>query len=122
LRPTWTFGYELVTRAQKRFHERVAQLDPVTERKAWASLKGQNPSLKRVSWAKSAIAGVNCIDISPRESNRSKTVILYLHGGSFIYGSETSHGELCSRIALASGARLVFPLYRLAPEHPFPAA
>lgn len=122
LRPTWTFGYEVVTRAQKRFHERVAQLDPVAERKAWASLKGQSPSLKRVSWEKSLLADVNCIDISPRESSRSKTVILYLHGGSFLYGSENSHGELCSRIALAANARLVFPLYRLAPEHPFPAA
>lgn len=122
LRPTWTFGYEVLIRAQKRFHEYVARLTPEQERQAWASLKGQTPSLKRVTWAESARAGVPCIEISPREPNPPKRVILYLHGGGFLSGSQHSHGELCARIALASAARLVFPIYRLAPEHPFPAA
>ena len=122
LRPTWTFGYEVVTLAQKRFHERVARLTPQEERRAWASLKGQQPSLKRVAWTRSTLAGVDSIDIVPRGQKPSERVILYLHGGGFLYGSEHSHGELCSRIALAAGARLVLPLYRLAPECPFPAA
>jgi acetyl esterase/lipase len=122
LRPSWTFGYEVVTRAQKRFHERVARLEPAEERNAWASLKGPNPSSKRVTWTRSVRGGVDCIDISPRERSASERVILYLHGGGFLYGSERSHGELCSRIALAAETRLVFPLYRLAPEHPFPSA
>ncbi|HEX6277099.1 MAG TPA: alpha/beta hydrolase [Polyangiaceae bacterium] len=122
LRPSWTFGYEVVTRAQKRFHERVARLEPAEERKAWASLKGQNPSSKRVTWTRSARGDVDCIDINPRQRISSERVILYLHGGGFLYGSERSHGELCSRIALSAEARLVFPLYRLAPEHPFPSA
>jgi acetyl esterase/lipase len=122
LRPTWSFGYEVVVLAQKRFHERVARLTPQEERRAWASLKGQHPSLKRVVWTRSTLAGVDSIDIVPRGQKPSEQVILYLHGGGFLYGSEHSHGELCSRIALAAGARLVLPLYRLAPEYPFPAA
>lgn len=122
LRPTWSFGYEVVIRAQKRLHERVARLTPQEERRAWASLKGQNPSLKRVTWTRLVLADIDCIDISPRERRFSERVILYLHGGGFLYGSDHSHGELCSRIALSAGGRLVFPLYRLAPEHPFPAA
>jgi monoterpene epsilon-lactone hydrolase len=122
LLPTWSFGYEVVILAQKRFHERVARLTPEEERRAWASLKGQNPSSKRVVWSRSTLAGVDSIEIVPHGQSRSERVILYLHGGGFLYGSEHSHGELCSRIALAAEARLVFPLYRLAPEHPFPAA
>lgn len=65
---------------------------------------------------------MSCIDIRPCDGASSEAVIVYLHGGGFLYGSEKSHGELCARIVLAAGARLVFPLYRLAPEHPFPAA
>jgi epsilon-lactone hydrolase len=122
MRPTWTFGYEVVTRAQKRFHERVARMTPREERRAWEALKAQNPSLKRVVWTRTNWAGVDCVEIVPSEQQPSEKLILYLHGGGFLYGSEHTHGELCSRIALAAGARLLFPLYRLAPEHPFPAA
>lgn len=48
--------------------------------------------------------------------------ILYLHGGGYVIGSRTSHRELVSRIARAAGARALSLEYRLAPEHPFPAA
>src|SRR5574341_1198908 len=50
------------------------------------------------------------------------TVILYLHGGGYVIGSINSHREMISRIARASGARALAIDYRLAPEHPFPAA
>jgi monoterpene epsilon-lactone hydrolase len=122
LRPTWTFGYEVVTRAQKRFHERVARLSPVEERRAWGSLRSSGPSLKLVRWSRSILGRVEAWTILPRDVPRPERVVLYLHGGGFIYGSERSHGELAARLALSARARLVFPLYRLAPEHPFPAA
>lgn len=48
--------------------------------------------------------------------------ILYLHGGGYVIGSINSHRELISRIARATGARTLAIDYRLAPEHPFPAA
>ena len=49
-------------------------------------------------------------------------VLLFLHGGGFQMGSLRSDGELAARLARASGMRVLFPEYRLAPEHPFPAA
>ena len=49
-------------------------------------------------------------------------VIYYLHGGGYIEGSIISHRELASRISRASKARVLLIEYRLAPEHPFPAA
>ena len=48
--------------------------------------------------------------------------VLYLHGGGYVVGSPASHRELAGRLSAASGARLLVIDYRLAPEHPFPAA
>jgi monoterpene epsilon-lactone hydrolase len=49
-------------------------------------------------------------------------VLVFLHGGGFELGSVRSDGELAARLGRAGGMRVLFPEYRLAPEHPFPAA
>ncbi|MGC1677387.1 MAG: alpha/beta hydrolase [Candidatus Binataceae bacterium] len=49
-------------------------------------------------------------------------VILYLHGGGYVMGSIGTHRAMVARIARASNARALLIDYRLAPEHPFPAA
>jgi monoterpene epsilon-lactone hydrolase len=49
-------------------------------------------------------------------------VLLFLHGGGFELGSFRSDGELAARLGRAGGMRVLLPEYRLAPEHPFPAA
>ncbi len=49
-------------------------------------------------------------------------VVLYLHGGGYCIGSLGSHRGLGGRLALATGCPFVTLDYRLAPEHPFPAA
>ena len=53
---------------------------------------------------------------------RSDTVVLYLHGGGYVIGSPRSHRHLAAAVARASAARALLLDYRLAPEHPFPAA
>ena len=49
-------------------------------------------------------------------------VLLYLHGGAFCLGSPATHRALTARLALATGLPVFSLDYRLAPEHPFPAA
>jgi monoterpene epsilon-lactone hydrolase len=49
-------------------------------------------------------------------------VLLFLHDGGYELGSVRSDGELAARLGRASGMRVLFPEYRLAPEHSFPAA
>lgn len=49
-------------------------------------------------------------------------VVLYLHGGGYVIGSPRSHRHLAAAIAGAAGATALLLDYRLAPEHPFPAA
>ena len=48
--------------------------------------------------------------------------LLYLHGGGYVIGSVQTHLDVVARLACASGARALSLDYRLAPEHPFPAA
>ncbi|MET4896599.1 alpha/beta hydrolase fold domain-containing protein [Sphingomonadaceae bacterium jetA1] len=48
--------------------------------------------------------------------------ILYLHGGAFCLGSRWTHRAITTRLARASGLPVWVPDYRLAPEHPYPAA
>ncbi|MEZ4295876.1 MAG: alpha/beta hydrolase [Polyangiaceae bacterium] len=49
-------------------------------------------------------------------------VIVFYHGGGFVLGSLVSHDGECRALALRTGAMVVAVDYRLAPEHPFPAA
>ena len=53
---------------------------------------------------------------------RPNTVVLYLHGGGYVIGSPRSHRHLAAAVARAGAARALLLDYRLAPEHPFPAA
>lgn len=53
---------------------------------------------------------------------RIDAVVLYLHGGGYVIGSPRSHRHLAAAIARAAGTRALLLDYRLAPEHPFPAA
>lgn len=48
--------------------------------------------------------------------------LLYLHGGGWVIGAPETHEDICRILANAVGAVVVSPDYRLAPEHPFPAA
>ncbi|UVE94570.1 alpha/beta hydrolase [Dietzia sp. B32] len=52
----------------------------------------------------------------------SDKVIYHVHGGGFTFGSPWSHKALASRIASETGVPVFLPDYRLAPEHPHPAA
>ena len=49
-------------------------------------------------------------------------VIFYTHGGGYISGSCSDHRALVGKLAKGAGMRLLLFEYRLAPEHPFPAA
>lgn len=74
-----------------------------------------------VSEVKEIISQVPCQWISTPQSKRS-TIILYFHGGAFCLRFPKAHAIFVSRMARATGAAGLIPDYRLAPEHPFPAA
>ena len=57
----------------------------------------------------------------PEGADKDRT-ILYLHGGGYVFGSPRTHRALTAGLAKAAGADLFSLDYRLAPEHPCPAA
>lgn len=68
-----------------------------------------------------AASGVSCEWISA-PGTRDETVLMYLHGGGYVFGGLDSHRDIGWRLAAAAKMRVLMVDYRLAPEHPFPAA
>ena len=56
----------------------------------------------------------------PKYATRS--LILYFHGGGWVFGSLESHDAVCRRAAMESRSKVLSVAYRLAPEHKFPTA
>jgi len=55
------------------------------------------------------------------DNNRTTPIILYFHGGGFVYGSTESHDSICRYLALKSKYTVISVDYKLAPENPYPA-
>ena len=58
----------------------------------------------------------------PRETRTERPLVLFFHGGGFAMGSVDTHDGPCRKLATETGYPVVSVDYRLAPEHPFPAA
>lgn len=65
--------------------------------------------------------GIRAKWISPTDEKPGK-VILHLHGGGYVTGGMDSHLMMCIPMAQTLKTKILLPEYRLAPEHPFPAA
>ena len=74
-----------------------------------------------VTFESAAVGGIPGVWVRPA-SSRSDEAILHVHGGWFVSGSATAYRHLVGHIAARAGAKAFVPDYRLAPEHPFPAA
>ena len=58
----------------------------------------------------------------PRGVPSPAPALVYFHGGGFVVGSLDSHDSVCRALAAEAGCVVLSVAYRLAPEHPFPAA
>ena len=67
------------------------------------------------------IGGMHAELINPEGAKRDK-IVMYIHGGGFISGSCHTHRMHAIKFARLCGAKMLLFDYRLAPEHPFPAA
>jgi acetyl esterase/lipase len=76
---------------------------------------------KGVSAESGQLAGIDVDWLRPKGA-RPDQILLYLHGGAYILGSRRTHRQLASHMAREAGITAILPEYRLAPEHPFPAA
>lgn len=117
--PGWGYSYELfVALFRTRFAE--ADLPPAIIRARFDALGTLVPLHPRINLRVIAAHGVPCSIIAPRRP--SKRWVLYLHGGAYVFGSSRSHAPMLARLARSTGASILAVDYRLAPEHPCPAA
>ena len=89
-------------------------------RDAGEQLHGQFEMAAGVTVRPVIAGGVPSLLLSPRPE-LAPTVLL-LHGGGFVMGSSFGYRHLASAVAASADASVLVPDYRLAPEHPFPAA
>src|SRR5882672_531345 len=75
-----------------------------------------------VTFEAGALGGIPGFWAHPASDRRSGQAIVHLHGGWFNFGSAKAYRHLVGHIAARAGASAFIPDYRLAPEHPFPAA
>jgi epsilon-lactone hydrolase len=71
--------------------------------------------------ARQVIGGVPAEVVSARASSRYPTVV-HFHGGGYCVGSARTARAWAAHLSAQAGCRVVLPEYRLAPEHPHPAA
>ncbi len=70
---------------------------------------------------KQAIGGVPAEVVSARAAD-SQTTVIHFHGGGYCVGSANTPRSWAAHLSARTGCRVVLPEYRLAPEHPHPAA
>ncbi|MCR5824290.1 MAG: alpha/beta hydrolase [Lachnospiraceae bacterium] len=68
------------------------------------------------------VSNVKCEAISPELAHNPNYAVLYIHGGGYVTGKLNYARILASKLALATGFTTISVNYRLAPEHPYPAA
>lgn len=76
---------------------------------------------KEITIREDHIAGIKAEWLVPEGSNSEK-IIMYVHGGGYVSGSCSDHRGFVARFAANTGFTCLTYEYRLAPEHPFPAA
>lgn len=100
-----------------------AKLDastPLAEQRARME-RTRLPRATKVATVQTQLGGVPAIETVPDGAN-ARLAVLHLHGGGYVMGSARTHAGFAGRLARASRARTWVIDYRLAPEHPFPAA
>ena len=74
-----------------------------------------------VTTSSGSLGGIPVVNVEIAGADRER-IIFYLHGGAYAIGTAASSVGLASDLARRAGTRLVTVDYRLAPEHPQPAA
>jgi acetyl esterase/lipase len=111
-----------VLELQKAFAKGAAQAkNPQELRAAMAAAFSAFPSAGEVKCEPVNANGVKAEWITANNAAPDR-VIMYLHGGGYVMGSIETHRELVARLSKAAQSRGLVLDYRLAPEHPFPAA
>jgi monoterpene epsilon-lactone hydrolase len=120
----------MVSREYRAFYEKIVSnpsgaVDPtqtVEELRCrfeeWLAMFPPEPD---VEWKTISFGGLRAVEGSAPNVDRNR-ILLFFHGGAYNAGSNASHRDLMGRLSRACALPVLGVDYRLAPEHPFPAA
>ncbi len=120
LRENWPLEVEARTRALHHYARRLNWVPLSFQRHALRALTPRRPP-RKVDLQPVDVNGIRGEWLIPKGVDDGR-VLLYLHGGGYALGSIDTHRHFVAQVAHASGMRTLLVDYRLAPEHPFPAA
>ena len=122
-------AHEKIAAALLRFTARVTWRPALSPRVSFARQRWWMRQLARFTRPHAGIdrqagveGGVPGEWMRPGGTAARRATILYLHGGGYCIGSHKTHRAVTSHLAAAAGLAVFAADYRLAPEHPFPAA
>jgi monoterpene epsilon-lactone hydrolase len=98
-----------------------AGLDVNEQRRLLRELTSAQPLPADVTVTAAALGGVRTAEITI-DGIEPKHIVLYFHGGVYVLGDAFSAANLASQVGRRTGAKVISVDYRLAPEHPYPAA
>lgn len=99
----------------------VNELNLSEFRKGTVAIAHMNPPAGDVQSEVVAMGGVQCRKVYVRGFHPDRQLI-YFHGGGFVAGSSQTHLAIVGELSRHGKCQVICPDYRLAPEHPFPAA
>ena len=122
--PSWQARlYKKMLRATiKRLFASIETEEDITRARSILSRRSMLSSLLRLTSAPQRTTEVGGVPAEWAGRNTAQTVILYLHGGAYFFGSPASHRVMVEAICRQADAKALLLDYRLAPENPFPAA
>jgi monoterpene epsilon-lactone hydrolase len=95
--------------------------DVQTLRAAFNETMKRVPVADDVEQSPTTIGGVDAVEVTIRDADATN-VVLYFHGGVYVIGTAAATVPMAGDLARRTGARVITLDYRLAPEHPYPAA
>lgn len=120
-RPSWSLRTELARDLVRAALDGAVEFGTPWLRELQGGGALRSSAQKQVEVSSVDAGGVPAEWVSPRAGLEARA-LAYLHGGAYVIGSPETHRDLAARLALACRARILVVDYRLAPEHPFPAA
>jgi epsilon-lactone hydrolase len=92
------------------------------QRRRLDKIMGSWPLPRGTSVTKTAWKGVPVEIVTGPASGTAAVTVVHFHGGGYCVGSPAEARDWAARLSARAGCRVVLPEYRLAPEHPYPAA
>ena len=103
-------------------HGLVTSPDPEKQRQSQKNMGVILKNTKEITYSEFQIENINAEWVRVNRAHMKKHVILYCHGGGYSAGSCVYARTLTSKLAMATSMDVLCFDYRLAPEHPYPAA